>query len=580
MQICFNTGVANQTTVVQSSPEKRNYLRKRQVNVFCLVDDEDEMHEIVEISAHGFSFTCEQGDRRFRPSVALPDVSILDGESQEIIHASGVIRHRSEFDSRRDRVGVSFESKRYDKTVTGQVRLPRRKPQTELTVRFVTEDSSINGTVVDVNVRSARIYVGELAAMASAGYEPFVPGQSLAVTVATETRPLYSGAATVTRAQSESGELVVEFTEGLIDLRLITIAEKAQYALGIIAARGDAFSQFDQVRDEFKALVADWRMYFQMVEEVLSQEEAKRYLAGPEDERRYIEDLESEIFARFRGFIGRLNAIVPTLETEAIEAHKQYLRSSLEPFIRRSTLACSIIDKIHGYHGDFETVKQFFADPFAGASLFGKLMNRFIISLEPVQAHVNRIGVLHDEILSHYERSSDGIRVFSLGAGPAEEILRVVQDQELEKPIHVTLVDVDSHALADFYERVQYVRNEMVQIELVNFNVIDILVGKSIDVPPASYDLTYCAGMYDYFKDRFCRKFTAFLIDLTRAGGTFLYTNVHSRNFARYFMDYGGGWEIYHRDEAQTRVLTPEGHDVSSFTDETGTNVFVRGVKQ
>jgi hypothetical protein len=45
-------------------------------------------------------------------------------------------------------------------------------------------------------------------------------------------------------------------------------------------------------------------------------------------------------------------------------------------------------------------------------------------------------------------------------------------------------------------------------------------------------------------------------------------------------MDYGGGWEIYHRDEDETLALTPEGQSVSAFTDETGTNVFVRGVKQ
>jgi extracellular factor (EF) 3-hydroxypalmitic acid methyl ester biosynthesis protein len=138
---------------------------------------------------------------------------------------------------------------------------------------------------------------------------------------------------------------------------------------------------------------------------------------------------------------------------------------------------------------------------------------------------------------------------------------------------------MDAHALADFYERVQFLKKPNVDIELVNFNILHILVGKSTPLVPQSYDLTYCAGMFDYFKDRFCRKFVEFLIDLTSEGGNFIYTNVHSRNFARYFMDFGGGWEIYHRDEKETLNLAPPRYACEATTDDTGTNVFVKGTR-
>jgi len=330
---------------------------------------------------------------------------------------------------------------------------------------------------------------------------------------------------------------------------------------------------------EYKVLVSDWRIYLEMVEAVLGREEAKGFLVSAEDERLYLEEIIPDVFDRMRSFIAELNRIAPSIDTSEVALHKQLLRSRLERFLRRSPLACSIMDKMHGYHGDFETVKQFFADPFIGSTLFGKLMNRFIVSLEPVTAHVNRISYLYEHILDRYRASENGIRVLSLGAGPAEEILRLIENNDFDKPISFALIDMDAHALADFHERVQFRRKPNVEIELVNFNIINILVGKTTALSPRSYDITYCAGMFDYFKDRFCRKFIDFMIGLTAEGGHFIYTNVHTRNFARYFMDYGGGWELYHRDEDETLNLAPPGHLCDVTTDKTGTNVFVKGTR-
>ena len=104
--------------------EKRSSARKTRENVVCMIDDIDPPFEIVELSANGFSFVCRKTDGRFRTNVRLDDISIVNGDSQEMIHATGLIRHRSEFDSENYRVGVAFESKRFDKTATGRVRLP------------------------------------------------------------------------------------------------------------------------------------------------------------------------------------------------------------------------------------------------------------------------------------------------------------------------------------------------------------------------------------------------------------------------------------------------------------------------
>ncbi|TVQ29210.1 MAG: hypothetical protein EA382_00520 [Spirochaetaceae bacterium] len=551
--------------------EKRQYLRKTRENTYCVLDDYEPQFEVVEISAHGFSFACAHDDARFKENVRLGDISVLNGESQEIIHATGVVRHRSGFDALRDRIGVSFESKRLDNTITGRVRLPRRRPSIELAAHVTAGDRVAGGTVVDYNIRSARLALSTSIELSA--------GDRVDVYLGAAHRRLYDGSATVVRTRDDASEIVVEFADNLLELRTVSLTEKAMYAREIIDQKRRNLDSFSVVSAEYKALVSDWRMFFEVVEDVLHREEAKGYLLSASDERQFLEEIIPDVFARTREFIAELNRLAPDIPAEHLMLHKQFFRRRLEPFLRRSPLACSIMDKIHGYHGDYETVKQFFSDPYIGPDLFGKLMNRFITSLEPVTAHVNRIAYLYNEICSAYRRSVDGIRILSLGSGPAEEILRLVEANDFDKPIHVALVDVDAHALADFYERIQYHQKPNVSIELVNFNVINILVGKKTDLEPQSFDITYCAGMFDYFKDRFCRKFIEFLADLTKDGGSFYYTNVHSRNFARYFMDYGGGWEIYHRDEQETLALAPPEHPCEVLTDETGTNIYVKGTR-
>ena len=507
----------------------------------------------------------------------LHDISVVNGESQEIIHASGAIRHRTSYDSRRDRIGVSFDSKRFDKTVTGQVRLPRHRPAAQLSVAIKSDSAAVTGDVVDLNVRSVRVSVVELPALHFDGNTVFANGDVVSITVSTDSRALYTGAGTVTRMRPKTSEIVVELVEGILDMRDLTIAEKADFARSVIMEKEAVLEEFSDVRQDFKALVSDWSMYFGSIQTVLRDEEVKGFLYTADEERRYLEDLTPEVFDRLRRFIDHLNGIAPSIDDDHLQVHKRYLRSQLDQYIRQSPLACSIMDKLHGYNGDFETVKLFFSDPHIGSTMFGKLMNSFIVSLEPVQAHVNRIGVLHHEIanLAH----DRDVRLLSLGAGPAEEVLRVVGDQSIQGRVSVTLVDVDSHALADFYERVQYVQNPNVEVELINLNVIDIIVGRETGIEDGAYDFAYCAGMYDYFKDRFCRKFTRFLMAKTRPGGSFMFTNVHARNFARYFMDFGGGWEIHHRTNDETRALAPEDVPCEVFTDVTGTNIFVRGTR-
>ena len=90
------------------------------------------------------------------------------------------------------------------------------------------------------------------------------------------------------------------------------------------------------------------------------------------------------------------------------------------------------------------------------------------------------------------------------------------------------------------------------------------------------YNLTYCAGLFDYFSETICKRLVKFLITHTESEGVVVITNVHKKNRARHVMEYCGGWEIVHRDEKEMSTLVPPECKFEFGYDKTGANIFLR----
>jgi extracellular factor (EF) 3-hydroxypalmitic acid methyl ester biosynthesis protein len=290
----------------------------------------------------------------------------------------------------------------------------------------------------------------------------------------------------------------------------------------------------------------------------------------------FLRGIEDEIIADMMGYLGRFNTIADQLPSAKAEIHKEYFRENLRPFLRMSPLMAGIIDKEHGYSGDFETVKQFFQNPYRGDSLFGKMINKFHFSTDTLLAHQERIDFLYDELCKAYSESSEDFSFLSLGSGPAEEVLRFVKNNSIKKPTKAALLDGDAYGLADFAERLQYLRTQNLTMNLINMNILDIIRKRGNGSVDQAYQVTYCAGLFDYLSKAICRRLVQYMIDRTQEGGTLIVTNVHRSNEMRHYMDYCGGWQIIHRDEGEIQELVPEGYQTELHYDKNRTNIFLK----
>lgn len=559
---------------MSNSEETRKARRKRQDNSTCRFDNDEVRYPVYEFSAHGFSFLCPKNSCPFKRGVMLDRIAIANAEDVEIISASGTVVHVTELDFLNMRIGVLYAKKTLDRTMTGKIRVPRHVPKVRLDALLsVAHDSGerqLSGSVVDFTASTARI-----------GFDEGLPvevqvGDEVTIAINADNKVLFDGQADIVRKRNDGAEIIISFSDRLLDVSHIETVSDALQNRMVVSSALEPLKNFDAVSEKYKALISDWRMYMYRLKRVLDQEESKGLYRLPSEQELFLQGIEEKIFADMRNYVFRLNSIADNITENESIAYKEYFRENLRPVYRASPLISSIIDKDFGYAGDFETIKYFFQNPYSGDSLLGKLINKFICSMEAVTAHQDRIRFLHDELSSLNRNAEKGFSFLSLGSGPAEEVLRFVEENTFEKPVQAALVDMDAFALADFSEQFQYLPKENFTVDLININLLNIIKKKESSPVKGKYDFTYCAGLFDYFDQGICKRFVRYLINRTLPGGAVIITNVHKNNFSQHFMDYGGGWEIIHRDEKEMAALVPPEYRTELYSDEKHTNIYLK----
>lgn len=552
----------------------RDSKRKFQTEMICRFDDNLSEFPIWDISNNGFSFLCSTNSF-FKRGAIFNKISILNKEKLEVIKATGTIINIAEFGNDKTRVGIKFDIKKMDRTFGGKIRIQRHFPKvqidTSLTLKNNEETFNKTGIIIDYTASTARIKFNN----EKTDYK-FNIGDDFKILIKIRDKILINCKAFVLRVKDDNSEVIVNFLDQHLDVSVIeTISKSFQNKNRIISTLG-SHRKYDKIGNDFKALISDWRLYLSSLKIILDQEEKiYNFKAGSEMEL-FLQSFEEEILNDQKTFITRLNEIAEKVNRSKDLDYKKYFRENLNTYIKTSPLAASIMDRDNGYPGDFETIKQFFVDPYSGDSLFGKLMNKFIYSTDAVQAHQRRIQYLYDQLCSMYEKCDREFSFLLFGSGPAEEVLRFVERNDFPKPVYATLIDMDAFALADFSERLQFIQKENFFVELINMNILDLIRNKNINLIRKKYSLTYSAGLFDYFKNAICKRFIRSFFEYTEEGGSIIITNVHKNNSTRYFMDYGGGWEVIHRDEKEMLNLLPADIPVELSFDENKANIFLK----
>ncbi|MEY2427641.1 MAG: extracellular factor 3-hydroxypalmitic acid methyl ester biosynthesis protein [Verrucomicrobiota bacterium] len=393
-----------------------------------------------------------------------------------------------------------------------------------------------------------------------------------------QNEPIYCGRAVITNFIQLGSVSVCEamLEEASFDLTRVGPASDTSSLLSRFEHFMRDWGRNFKLHSEFKLIMADMQTFFmdlrlwmeQMELAVRSQPSGDRL----QMERDILLGLTEPVLPAAEALLEKFETIANEIQPDLRPAHRNYMKRQIHPLVLCSPFLYRTFQKPLGYAGDYEMVSMMMRDPFEGASMFAKLVNRIFLNTSPVVAHQNRIIYLSGHLAAEARRvalKGQGLRVYNLGCGPAREIHHFLAEQDLSDRAHFTLLDFNDETLA-YTTRILGEAKTRAQrataIQMVKKSVHQILKDSSKAGTAPKYDLVYCAGLFDYLSDQVCKRLMNYLYDLVMPGGLLISTNVSTANPSRNWMEYVLDWHLIYRSTAQFAALAPDRAPPDSYS--------------
>jgi extracellular factor (EF) 3-hydroxypalmitic acid methyl ester biosynthesis protein len=307
---------------------------------------------------------------------------------------------------------------------------------------------------------------------------------------------------------------------------------------------------------------------------------------GSDAEKELVATLQHGLTTKIFDLFGRFEQVALNVPSEQVVSHRAFAQRELHPLMLAAPFVHRTFTKPLGYAGDYEMVNMILRDPIEGPNTYARIVNAFVLSREPAEAHRNRIDFLVDLLRKHASRARMEKRKFTvlnIGCGPARETERFMREDALCEYAEFTMLDFNDETLAYAKSRLTAAARESGRkcpIEFMHKSVHDLLKESSRTqkvnaVVERRWDLVFCAGLFDYLSDRICKKLLQLFYEWTQPGGQTAVTNVHSRNPIRQFMEHILEWHLIYRDDSDFKSLVPAEWNPVISSDVTGVNVYM-----
>ncbi len=278
-----------------------------------------------------------------------------------------------------------------------------------------------------------------------------------------------------------------------------------------------------------------------------------------------------------------------SLHRDQVDAHKFHAQRELHPLIMCAPFVHRAYSKPLGYAGDYEMVNMMLRDPKEGASVFAKTVNAINLKTGPVLAHRNRIDILCSylsRVTFENAIKHQGSKILNIGCGPAIEIQRFIRDSPLSNECDFTLLDFNEQTIHHTKNHLDKIRTEYNRSTSINFlnlsvNTLAKKTAKNIkELPTSSFDLVYCAGLFDYLSDKLCSRLLTMFHTWVKPGGSVLVTNVHKNNTSLQWMEHILEWYLIYRDSDDMIKISPPETPSRTFNDASNQNIFLEIIKR
>jgi len=305
--------------------------------------------------------------------------------------------------------------------------------------------------------------------------------------------------------------------------------------------------------------------------------------ASPELVREFTEDVDSTVAPKLDELFGAFEAAARKVPEDEVAIHKAFARREIHPLTMCAPFIHRTYTKPLGFAGDYEMVRMILRDPMEGQNSYAKVVNSVLLRSGTAEAHRNRIVRLTEFLEGEARRVNALGRPFSvinIGCGPAADVERFLKTSWLSDQTKFHLLDFNRETLDFAQEQITHVireRSRKTKVKFVHRSVHELLKQASArkTVPEKSFDMVYCAGLFDYLNNRICSRLLKLFYSWTLPGGLVVVTNVHPKHPVKGFLEHLQEWYLVLRNEKQMLALEPSLGAQKATTEDTGVNVFL-----
>jgi extracellular factor (EF) 3-hydroxypalmitic acid methyl ester biosynthesis protein len=421
-------------------------------------------------------------------------------------------------------------------------------------------------------------------------YNPFSPIQTSEVLSDLKVRRgkdiVYQGDAVVTGVVTTSILVVVSATLVNKWSALDAIVSESADIRSGVAHFIDEWERVNKLDPNYQVKVAELRSFLSDLSFWLDQidlaAEGEQGPAAMALDAQKFEELKAPVMPRLTKLFMELEQACRQLEVDEVENHKQLAQRDLLPLMMASPFFNRVYSKPLGYAGDYEMVNMMFRNERGGKTTYAQVVNDWLLSGGPPQAHRNRIYLLEKMLTEAAENatfSNKNVRVLNVGCGPVQELQLFIAKNKSAHRFSFDLLDFNSETLNYAKHQIETITAGRAEAPHVTYilKTVQELLRQAIEMPSnsQSYDIIYCAGLFDYLSDRVCAKLIRLFYQWCEPGGRVIVTNVHSSNPVKGLMEHVMEWHLVMRDESDMVRLAPDLEPMKVYTDETGINVFL-----
>jgi extracellular factor (EF) 3-hydroxypalmitic acid methyl ester biosynthesis protein len=384
-------------------------------------------------------------------------------------------------------------------------------------------------------------------------------------------RALYEGKATVASLVNHGNRVTCR---ALLDERGVNTS--------LLADNGaTSFEEFQKrwlagyrIVPEFKIVVADVTILLSQVSRwmdfVQLTMRAEKNGEAEEAEKKFVTELAPRVIKSFNAQHERFEELAYRIDPDLRDAHRSFTWRQWSQFFLCTPFGYRTFYKPLGYAGDYEMMNQIHRNAPEGDTLFAKAMHMLLVSQWPAESVRLRIDHLKQKLIAEVARvmrTGRRARILNVGCGPAREVQYFLsEDPALANHADFTFMDFNDETLKYASEEFEGLRRKFAPQATLETRLMSVhhLLRSAVKDPAKqkvserSFDLVYCAGLFDYLSDGTCKALVNVFYHMLNPRGLVVVANMHDAKPFRNFIEYVLDWHLIYRDSAKMWRFVPD----------------------